>query len=86
MISGDRMTTEEQKALLDELAGARDDLAEAEKTITALRRDLRRKDVQLASLKTENEEFKTKFASIENNPLGKIAFSVYRRVREYRRR
>ena len=80
------MTQEEQQALLEELAGARDDLAEAEKTITALRRDLRRKDVQLTSLKTENEEFKSKFAMLENNPAGKLALNIYRRVREYRRK
>lgn len=53
---------------------------------SAIKKDLRRYEVQLNSLKTENAAFKHKFSRIENNVLGRFALKIYRWLREIKRR
>lgn len=72
--------------LLKELKICRDDICSQIETVASVRNELRRKDVQLNSLKTENNEFKNKFAKIENNSVGRLMLGVYRLLRELKRR
>ncbi len=72
--------------LLKELKICRDDICSQIETAASVRNELRRKDVQLNSLKTENNEFKNKFAKIENNSVGRLMLGVYRLLRELKRR
>ncbi|MCD7774860.1 MAG: hypothetical protein LUG85_00250 [Clostridiales bacterium] len=72
--------------LLSELKACRDDLSEEAEALTVIKKEMRRCDVQLNSLKTENEELKNKFAKIENNPIGRFLLKIYRWLRELKRR
>ncbi len=77
---------EEVKTLVDELRRCRNDITAQISFTNAVKKDMRRLEVQLNSLKTENASFKQKFSRIENNPIGKIGLKVYRWLREFRRR
>lgn len=77
---------QKNEALLSELKAYRDDICNQIETVTAIKKELRRCEVQLNSLKTENDEFKNKFAKIENNPIGRFLLKIYRILREWKRR
>lgn len=81
----ERLKTENE-ALLLEIKNCRDDLNRQIAVITSIKKDIRRYEVQLNSLKTENAEFKNKFAMIENNPIGRFALKIYRWLKEMMRR
>lgn len=72
--------------LLEELKVCRDDICKQIEAIYSIKNELRRYEVQLNSLKTENEAFKNKFAKIENNSVGKLMLGTYRMLREIKRR
>lgn len=76
----------ENEALILEIRNCRDDLNRQIAVISSIKKDIRRYEVQLNSLKTENAEFKNKFARIENNPIGRFALKIYRWLREMKRR
>ncbi|MBR5233914.1 MAG: hypothetical protein IKW03_06860 [Clostridia bacterium] len=76
----------ENEALLLEIKSCRDDLNRQIAVMTSIKKDMRRYEVQLNSLKTENAEFKNKFAMIENNPIGRFALKIYRWLKEMMRR
>ena len=76
----------DRDALIAELTACRETLAQAETALAQAKKDMRRAQVQLDALKTENEEFKRKFAMIENSVPGAAALKVYRALREFRRR
>lgn len=77
---------EEIDILVEELRKCRNDIAAQIAFVNTTKKDMRRLEVQLNSLKTENASFKRKFSRIENNPVGKFALKVYRWLREFRRR
>lgn len=72
--------------LLDEIEHARQTNLKTLSLLNEVKKELRRADVQINSLKTENEEFKNKFAKIENNPIGAMLLKIYRYLREIKRR
>lgn len=76
----------ENEALLLEIKSCRDDLNRQIAVMTSIKKDIRRYEVQLNSLKTENAEFKNKFAMIESNPIGRFALRIYRWLKEMMRR
>lgn len=76
----------ENEALLLEIKNCRDDLNRQIAVMTSIKKDIRRYEVQLNSLKTENAEFKNKFAMIENNPIGRFALKIYRWLKDMMRR
>ncbi len=76
----------QNERLLNIIKKTREDLDRETAVLTSLKNEARRLDVQLNSLKTENEELKNKFAKIENNPIGGLALKVYRTLREAKRR
>lgn len=77
---------EEIDILVEELRKCRDDIAVQIAFVNTTKKEMRRLEVQLNSLKTENASFKKKFSRIENNPLGQFALKIYRWLREFRRR
>ena len=77
---------EEVNMLVDELRRCRSDITAQISFTNTVKKDMRRLEVQLNSLKTENASFKKKFSLIENNPIGRFALKVYRWLRELRRR
>lgn len=80
-----RLKTENLK-LLNELKICRDEICKLIGVITSIKKEIRRFEVQINSLKTENEELKNRFARIENHPIGKLALKAYRFLRELKRR
>lgn len=72
--------------LVEELKRCRNDVAAQIAFTSAVKKDMRRFEVQLNSLKTENASFKKKFSIIENTFIGKIALKAYRWLREMKRR
>lgn len=76
----------ENESLLLEIKTCREDLNRQIAVMTSVKKDIRRYEVQLNSLKTENAEFKKKFAMIENNPIGRFALRIYRWLKEMMRR
>ena len=77
---------EEINFLVDELRKCRNDIAAQIAFVNTTKKDMRRLEVQLNSLKAENASFKSKFSRIESNPVGKFALKVYRWLRELKRR
>lgn len=86
LLAENKMLKEENEYLLSEIKVCRDDICNQIETITSVKKELRRYEVQINSLKTENEEFKNKFARIENNPIGQLLLKIYRFLREIKRR
>lgn len=76
----------ENEQLLEEIKNCRDDICRQIDAVTSIKKEMRRYEVQINSLKTENEELKNKFARIENNPIGKMLLKIYRFLRELKRR
>ncbi len=72
--------------LLNELKDCHDTLNEQIALLTSLKRNMQRYEVQINSLKNENNDLKNKFAKIENNPLGSYALKIYRWLREIKHR
>jgi len=54
--------------------------------LTSVKVEMRRYEVQLNTLKSENADLKNKFARLENNPIGRILFKLYRNLREIKHR
>ncbi len=86
LIAENERLRHENEELAHHLKSCYDDLNRQIAVLTAIKKDIRRYEVQLNSLKTENAEFKSKFARIQNNPLGKFALKVYRWLREMKHR
>ena len=85
--------TQENEALkqqnelyVSELKACRSEISRQIELAMALKKEMRRYEVQLNSLKAENDEFKNKFARIENNMVGKAMLQGYRWLREMKRR
>lgn len=76
----------ENDYLVSEIKNCHSDIEKQIAVMTAVKKDLRRYEVQLNSLKTENAEFKNKFAKLENNPIGRYALKIYRWLKEMKRR
>lgn len=76
----------ENERLLEEIKVCRDDVCKQIDVITSIKKEIRRYEVQINSLKTENDELKNKFARIENNPIGNMLLKIYRFLREVKRR
>lgn len=76
----------ENQMLLSEIKVCRDEICSQIEVVSAIKKELRRNEVQLNSLKTENEEFKRKFAMIENNAIGRFLLKIYRFLREMKNR
>lgn len=86
LLAENKRLKEENEYLLGEIKTCRDDICKQIETVTAIKKEVRRYEVQINSLKTENEEFKNKFAKIENNPIGQLLLKIYRFLREMKRR
>lgn len=86
LIEENKRLKEENEYLLSEIKTCRDDICKQIETVTSIKKEIRRYEVQINSLKTENEEFKNKFAKIENNPIGQLLLKIYRFLRELKRR
>lgn len=84
--SENEMLKQKNDELLGELKVCRDDICSQIEVVTSMKNELRRYEVQINSLKTENNEFKNKFAKIENNAIGKLMLKTYRWLREMKRR
>lgn len=76
----------QNEELLGEIKQCRNDICKQIEVVSSVKKELRRYEVQINSLKTENNEFKNKFARIENNPIGKLLLKIYRWLREMKRR
>lgn len=72
--------------LLRELQNCRDDICLQMNVMSEMKKEIRRFQVQINSLKTENEELKNKFAKIENNIIGRLLLKIYRWIKEIMRR
>lgn len=72
--------------LLRELQNCRDDICLQMNVMSEMKKEIRRYQVQINSLKTENEELKNKFAKIENNIIGRLLLKIYRWIKEIMRR
>lgn len=72
--------------LLRELQNCRDDICLQMNVMIEMKKEIRRYQVQINSLKTENEELKNKFAKIENNIIGRLLLKIYRWIKEIMRR
>ena len=77
---------QENEALLQELKSCHEDTCSIINLLTALKKDIRRYEVQISSLKSENAALKNRFAKIENNFFGDLALKTYRSLREIKRR
>lgn len=86
LLEENALLKEEIGVLVEELRKCRNDIAQQMTFINATKKDMRRLEVQLNSLKAENASFKWKFARIENNPIGKFGLKVYRWLRELKKR
>lgn len=86
LLEENKRLKEENEYLLSEIKNCRDDICKNIETVTSIKKEIRRYEVQINSLKTENEEFKNKFAKIENNPIGQLLLKIYRFLRELKRR
>lgn len=54
--------------------------------LSSVKVEMRRYEVQLNTLKSENADLKNKFARLETNPIGRILFKLYRNLREIKHR
>lgn len=86
LLEENALLKEEISVLVEELRKCRNDIEAQMTFINATKKEMRRLEVQLNSLKSENASFKWKFARIENNPVGKFALKIYRWLRELKRR
>lgn len=77
---------QQNEELLGEIKQCRNDICKQIEVVTSIKKEMRRYEVQINSLKTENEEFKNKFAKIENNAIGRFLLKIYRWLREMKRR
>lgn len=77
---------QENEKLLQELKGCHEDICDQIAMMTAVKKELRRYEVQLNSLKSENAAYKARFEKIENNFIGRFALKIYRKLREFKRR
>lgn len=80
------MIQQENEALLQKLKSCHEDTCSTINLLTALKKDIRRYEVQISSLKSENAALKNRFAKIENNFFGDLALKTYRSLREVKRR
>lgn len=84
--SESELLREQNEKLLLELKNCRDDICLQMNVMSEMKKELRRYQVQINSLKTENEELKNKFAKIENNIIGRLLLKIYRWLKEIMRR
>lgn len=78
--------TEENTRLVGIIEECHNELNEQITVLTAVKVEMRRYEVQLNTLKSENADLKNKFAKLENNPIGRILFKLYRNLREIKHR
>ncbi|MBQ8210614.1 MAG: hypothetical protein IJZ35_08540 [Clostridia bacterium] len=76
----------ENTYLVQQLAECHDSVCSQITVMTVLKKDIRRYEVQLNSLKAENAALKAKFDKIENNFIGRLLLKVYRILRELKHR
>ena len=77
---------EENLRLVNTLAECHTELGNQIALLSSVKIELRRYEVQLNTLKSENSSLKYKFAMIERHPIGKILFKIYRNLRELKHR
>ncbi len=77
---------QENMRLAAEIKACYDDINNQINMLSSVKTEMRRYEVQLTALKSQNSELKYKFARIENNPIGKILFKIYRNLRELKHR
>ena len=71
----------DRQRLIEELERCYEDLNVQSALLSSLRKNLRRYEVQINSLKMENDNFKRKFGIIENNFFGSILLDIYRKYK-----
>lgn len=86
LLQQNEMLKEENRLLVNELEKCRHDINTQIVFTSSIKKEMRRLEVQLNSLKAENASFKQKFSRIESNPVGKFGLKVYRWLRELKRR
>ncbi len=86
LLAENKRLNKDNENLLNEIKKSREEIIANIEAMGQIKKDMRRYQVQINSLKTENEEFKNKFARIENNPIGKFLLKIYRLLREIKRR
>ena len=72
---------EDNARLLYELKQCYSDIENQTAVLSSVKKDLRRYEVQINSLKVENDNFKRKFSIIENNFIGSRLLNVYRKYK-----
>ncbi len=72
---------EDNARLLSELKQCYSDIESQTAVLSSVKKDLRRYEVQINSLKVENDNFKRKFSIIENNFIGSRLLNVYRKYK-----
>ncbi|MCI5538825.1 MAG: hypothetical protein MR390_08950 [Oscillospiraceae bacterium] len=72
---------EDNARLLSELKQCYSDIENQTAVLSSVKKDLRRYEVQINSLKVENDNFKRKFSIIENNFIGSRLLNVYRKYK-----
>jgi len=71
----------DRQRLIEELERCYEDMNVQSALLSSLRKNLRRYEVQINSLKMENDNFKRKFGIIENNFFGSILLDIYRKYK-----
>lgn len=71
----------DRQRLLEELERCYEDLNVQSALLSSVKKNLRRYEVQINSLKMENDNFKRKFGIIENNFFGSILLDIYRKYK-----
>lgn len=77
---------QENEKLVQELKNCHEDICKQLNILTAVKKDIRRYEVQISSLKSENAAYKNRFAKIENSFVGDIALKTYRKLRDVKQR
>lgn len=72
--------------LLQELKTCYSDNCKTMNMLAELKKDIKRYEVQISSLKSENAAYKNRFAKIENNIVGDLALRTYRTLRDVKNR
>lgn len=72
---------EDNARLLSELRQCCSDIENQTAVLSSVKKDLRRYEVQINSLKVENDNFKRKFSLIENNFIGSRLLRFYRKYK-----
>ncbi len=80
------MLKKQNERLISELEECHKDINKQISVLRSVKAEIRRQQVQLDALKVQNAELKYRFDRIENHPIGKILFKIYRNLRELKHR